>query len=88
MLLESCENVARRCASWGEAGFVSSRPEKSGMGKNLPANLSKGGAYDMVCCAVVGLILPGLVAEWKLLVVSSTSLEGNYTSRFSRRVHI
>lgn len=31
----------------------------------LPANRSKGGAYDIVCCAVVGLTFPGLEAEQK-----------------------
>ena len=28
-----------------------------------PANLSNGGAYDIVCCAVVGLMFPGLEAR-------------------------
>ena len=28
-----------------------------------PANLSSGGAYDIVCCAVVGLMFPGLEAR-------------------------
>ena len=32
-------------------------------GSDSPASLSSGGAYDIVCCAVVGLILPGLEAE-------------------------
>ena len=31
-------------------------------GSDSPASLSSGGAYDIVCCAVVGLILPGLEA--------------------------
>ena len=33
---------------------------------DLPASLSSGGAYDIVCCAVVGLILPGLEATTHL----------------------
>jgi len=32
-------------------------------GHYLPASLSNGGAYDIVCCAVVGLIFPGLAAK-------------------------
>ena len=30
---------------------------------DLPANLNNGGAYDIVCCAVVGLMFPGLEAR-------------------------
>ena len=41
MMLESCENVASKWVSCGDA-----------------ARRSKGGAYDIVCCASVGLILP------------------------------
>ena len=65
MLFESCENVARRCASWGEA---KKRPAKWKLGARQygsysPASLRSGGAYDIVCCAVVGLMLPGLEAR-------------------------
>ena len=31
--------------------------------RGLPANLNNGGAYDIVCCAVVGLMFPGLEAR-------------------------
>lgn len=34
-----------------------------GCGIGPPASLSSGGAYDIVCCAVVGLIFPGLEAR-------------------------
>lgn len=30
---------------------------------DVPASLSSGGAYDIVCCAVVGLMFPGLEAS-------------------------
>ena len=67
MLFESCENVARRCASWGEAARHQAKPEERSDiredGVDLPASLSSGGAYDIVCCAVVGLIFPGLEAR-------------------------
>ena len=66
MLFESCENVARRCASWGEATRRHAKSEeKSGIQEHkfdVPASLSSGGAYDIVCCAVVGLMFPGLEA--------------------------
>ena len=66
MLFESWENVARRCASWGEAARRRARSEEIlGTTKDRaysPANLSNGGAYDIVCCAVVGLMFPGLEA--------------------------
>ena len=35
---------------------------KIGTYQSIPANRSKGGAYDMVCWALVGLISPGLEA--------------------------
>ncbi len=67
MLFESCEKVAKRCASWGEA---TRRHAKSEEGLDteendvdIPASLSSGGAYDIVCCAVVGLMFPGLEAR-------------------------
>lgn len=67
MLFESCENVAKRCASWGEAtrrhAKSKERLSKCENGVDPPASLSSGGAYDIVCCAVVGLMFPGLEAR-------------------------
>ncbi len=61
--------------TWQEDGhrvvkldFISLKFEKlllSDFIRDSPANLNSGGAYDMVCCAVVGLMLPGLEAKWK-----------------------
>lgn len=41
--------------------------------RNIPANLSNGGACDMVCCAVVGLMFAGLDARGESSVVKRVS---------------
>lgn len=70
MLFESWENVARRCASCGEAmedqyrspDRITSNSKWVKQRFDIPASRRSGGAYDMVCCAVVGDMLPGLAA--------------------------
>lgn len=56
--------------------------------RNIPANLSNGGACDMVCCAVVGLMFAGLDAredrqcsqrgDWKAELPLSFFSDGSY----------
>ena len=56
--------------------------------RNIPANLSNGGACDMVCCAVVGLMFAGLDArgqssvvkrsDWKVELHLSFFSDGSY----------
>lgn len=47
----------------GKLKDVTLSQKRAWVNSNSPASLSSGGAYDMVCCAVVGLMFPGLEAE-------------------------
>lgn len=46
---------------------------------SVPANLRSGGGYDMVCCAFVGLISPGLEAVACQYLDSTTQSEKELT---------
>ena len=63
-MLESCENVANRCASWGDAGY-----DVSGVSMTIwyytvafiPAILNSGGGKIPCCEGPDGLEVPGLI---------------------------